>query len=591
MKLNTAVIVIVIAILLLGAPAFGQVIGPSDLALGQAAPAAAATPLPWFEDITRRAGIHFRTEASPTSQKYLIESMGGGVAVFDYDGDGRLDLFFVNGAKLTDPMPKDALPDKSDPRYWNRLYHNNGDGTFTDVTEKAGLRGRSYGMGVAVGDYDNDGHPDLYVTGLGSNALYHNNGDGTFTDVTAEAGVAASGWSTSAAFLDYDRDGYLDIFVTRYLVWDFSNNLWCGNGSRDMRAYCHPNLFKPATSILYRNNHDGTFTDVSEQAGISGHPGNGLGVAFNDYDHDGWPDIVVANDAQPQQLFRNLGNGKFEELGVTSGLAWDDDGRTFSGMGVDFRDYDNDGQPDLFITDLAMQGWALFRNVKGQFQYASAATGIDRISRRHSGWGTSFTDFDNDGWKDLFVVQSHVMDNIETTQPGLHYLEPPVMLRNVKGKFEDVSGSSGEVFSVPVAGRGAAIGDLDNDGFEDVVFTSLGGEARILHNGGNKNHWILINTIGTVSNRDGIGAQIHVVSESGQEQWEIVSTAGSYLSARDKRVHFGLGSDRKIKTLEITWPSGIIQRLDDVAADQILTVTEPVKARATTSPKVSEQAR
>jgi len=545
---------------------------------GQVKPVSAgAVSFPNFEDVTRRAGVHFRTEASPTSQKYLLETMGGGVAVFDYDGDGLLDLFFVNGAKLSDPMSKGAEPDKSDPRYWNRLYHNNGDGTYTDVTEKAGLRGCCYGMGVAVGDYDNDGHEDIYVTGWGSNTLYHNNGDGTFTDVTRKAGVAAAGWSTSAAFVDYNRDGYLDIFVTRYLVWDFSMNIWCGNGSKDMRAFCHPNLFRPATSILYRNNHDGTFTDVSEQAGISGHPGNGLGVAFNDYDHDGWPDIVVANDAQPQQLFRNLGNGKFEEVGVTRGLAWDDDGRTFSGMGVDFRDYDNDGWPDVFITDLATQSWALFRNVKGQFEYVSLMTGIEKISRQHSGWGTSFADFDNDGWKDLLVIQSHVMDNIEITQPGLHYLEPPVMLRNMKGRFEDVSATAGEAFAVPVAGRGAAIGDLDNDGFEDIVFTRLDGEARILHNAGNANHWILINTIGSVSNRDGIGAQIHIISESGLEQWDIVSSAGSYLSARDKRVHFGLGSDRMIKSLDINWPSGIVQHLTNVSADHILTVKEPAQ--------------
>jgi enediyne biosynthesis protein E4 len=286
---------------------------------------------------------------------------------------------------------------------------------------------------------------------------------------------------------------------------------------------------------------------------------------------------VVANDARPQQLFRNLGNGKFEEVGVNGGLAFDDDGRTFSGMGVDFRDYDNDGWPDVFITDLAMQSWALFHNVKGQFEYASEMSGIEKISRQHSGWGAGFTDFDNDGWKDLFVAQSHVMDNIEATQPGIPYLEPPAILRNLKGRFEDVSAISGESFAIPVVGRGVAVGDLNNDGFEDIVFTCLDGEARILQNGGNSNHWILIDTIGTVSNRDGIGAQVHIISGSGLQQWDIVSTAGSYLSARDKRVHFGLGHDRTIKTLEIDWPSGIAQRLSSVSADQILTVTEPVK--------------
>jgi len=533
------------------------------------------TGFPQFTDFAHRAGVQFRTETSATLQKYLLETMGGGVAIFDYDGDGLMDLFFVNGAQLGDPMSKGEEPDKSHPRYWNRLYHNNGDGTFTDVTEKAGLQGCCYGMGVAVGDYDNDGHPDLYVTGWKSNTLYHNNGNGTFSDVTKKAGVAAAGWSTSAAFVDYDGDGYLDIFVTRYLTWDFSSNIWCGDRDAKSRSFCHPNVFQPTTSILYRNNHDGTFTDVSVQAGLTTHPGNGLGVAINDFDRDGWLDIAVANDARPQQLFRNLGNGKFEEVGASSGLAWGDNGQTFSGMGIDFRDYDNDGWPDVFITDLAMQNWALFQNVKGQFQYASATAGIERVSLRHSGWGSSFVDLDNDGWKDLFVVQGHVMDDINTKQPGLRYLEPPVVLRNVRGKFEDVSADSGVVFQEPVAGRGEAVGDLDNDGFEDVVFTCLDGEARILHNGGNGNHWILIDTIGTISNRDGIGAQIHIKSESGLEQWDIVSSAGSYLSASDKRVHFGLGSDRMLQSIEIHWPSGVTQRLSDVRADQILTVKEP----------------
>jgi hypothetical protein len=546
----------------------------------QSPPLPAATDreeFPQFLDITQRAGVKFRTETSATAQKYLLETMGGGVAIFDYDGDGWMDIFFVNGAGLSDPMVEGAQPNKSDPKYWNRLYHNNRDGTFTDVTAKAGLAGCCYGMGVAVGDYDNDGYPDLYVTGWNSNTLYHNNGDGTFSDVTKHAGVSASGWSTSAAFVDFDRDGYLDIFVTRYLAWDFSQNIWCGDREAHSRSFCHPDLFQPVTSILYRNNHDGTFTDVSEHAGLTTHPGNGLGVAINDYDRDGWPDIVVANDARPQQLFRNLGNGKFEEIGVSSGLAWDDHGQTFSGMGIDFRDYDNDGWPDIFITDLAAQNWALFRNVNGQFRYVSAPAGIERISRRHSGWGTSLVDLDNDGWKDLIVAQSHVMDDIDATQPGLRYLEPPVVLRNVRGKFQDLSAESGKVFSVPVAGRGVAIGDLDNDGFEDIVLTCLNGEARILRNGGNGNHWILINTIGTSSNRDGIGAQIHITSESGLEQWDIVSTAGSYLSASDKRVHFGLGSERLLKSIEIRWPSGIIQHLSNVPADQILTVKEPDK--------------
>jgi enediyne biosynthesis protein E4 len=533
------------------------------------------TATPKFVDVAQIAGVHFRTETSATSQKYLVETMGGGVAVFDYDGDGRMDLFFVNGARLSDPMAKGERPDKSDPKYWNRLYHNNGDGTFTDVTEKSGLKGCCYGMGVAVGDFDNDGRPDLYVTGWDSNVLYHNNGDGTFSDVTASAGVRGGGWSTSAAFVDYDGDGYLDIFVTRYLAWDFSMNIWCGDPGRTARSFCHPNVFQPVTSILYHNNHDGTFTDVSEQAGINRHPGNGLGVAINDYDHDGRIDIAVANDARPQQLFRNLGNGKFEEVGAASGIAWGDNGETFSGMGIEFRDYENNGWPGILITDLANQSWDLFRNVKGLFQNVSAPSGIETLTLRHSGWGAKFVDLDNDGWKDLIAVQGHVMDDIAARQPGLLYQEAPVVFRNDRGTFRDISSISGPAFADPIVGRGAAVGDLNNDGFEDIVITALNGEAKILQNKGNGNHWILIRAVGTVSNRDGIGAQIHIRGESGLDQWDVVSGAGGYLSASDERVHFGLGGDRLVKSIDVRWPSGILQRLSDIAADQILTVREP----------------
>jgi enediyne biosynthesis protein E4 len=563
---------------LLRGAAFLALLGACALVMHRAARSEQARPAaawPRFTDVAHTAGIRFKTETSRTSQKYLVETMGGGVAVFDYDGDGRPDLFFVNGAALRDPMPSDAVPDKSDPRYWDRLYRNNGDGTFTDVTEKAGLRGCCYGMGVAVGDYDNDGRPDLYVTAWGANTLYHNNGDGTFTDVTRKAGVAGGGWSAGAAFSDVDQDGYLDLIVVRYLDWDFSMNIWCGERASGMRSFCHPDVFRPATHLLYHNLHDGTFADISRSSGIAEHPGNGLGVAVNDYDGDGRPDIVVANDARPQQLFHNAGGGKFTEEAMIAGLAFGDDGDAFSGMGVDFQDYDNDGRPDVLITDLATQKWALFRNLKGNFQYASQTSGIGNISRLHSGWGTGFVDFDNDGWKDLFAARSHVMDDIEKTQPGTRYLESPVLLRNAAGRFEDVSAVSGDPFGSAAAGRGAAFGALDNDGFVDVVLTVLDGEPRILHNGGNRNNWILINTVGTRCNRDGIGTQIHIVSESGAQQWRLVTTAGSYQSASDKRVHFGLGPDRVVRTIELTWPDGRRQRLSNVPANQILTVREP----------------
>ena len=350
--------------------------------------AAAAEPsLPVFEDIAEKIGVGFHCQGSPTSQKYLIETMVGGVAMFDYDGDGRLDLYFVNGAALEDPMPPGKTPDKSNPRFWNRLYHNDGGGKFSDVTEAAGVRGHSFGMGVAVGDYDNDGRPDLYVTNFGQNILYHNNGDGTFTDVTTKAGVAGGGWSASACFVDYDRDGWLDLLVSRYLQWSFSENPHCGGYGPGKRGYCHPNQFKPMTHLLYRNNRDGTFTDVSKESGIADSPGYGLGVCFNDYDHDGWPDLLVANDNSPQQLFHNLGNGRFEEVALGAGLAYDENGRTFSGMGADFEDYNNDGWADVLIGALANERYALFDNRKGAFVYQTGPSGLGAISATHSRLG------------------------------------------------------------------------------------------------------------------------------------------------------------------------------------------------------------
>lgn len=535
----------------------------------------APSSLPTYVDATARSGVKFKNDASLTSQKYLLESMCGGVAMLDYDGDGWLDLFFVNGAAIEDPMPADKMPDKSDPRYWNRLYHNNRDGTFTDVTEKAGVRGHSFGMGVAVGDYDNDGRADIYVTNFGRNILYHNNGDGTFTDVTERAGVAGSGWSTGACWVDYDRDGRLDLIVARYLEWDFATNVWCGLHKPGYRSYCHPDQFKPIAHLAFHNNGDGTFTDVSRASGIGLSPGKGLGVAINDFDLDGWPDILIANDSFPQQLFRNNRDGTFTEIGLKVGLAYDEDGKTFAGMGLDFDDYDNDGLPDVFIDALGNQKYALFRNAKGSFEYVTSTMGVAGITLQHSGWGTKFFDYDNDGWKDLFVGQGHVMDNIELTQPTLKHLERCLLMRNVAGKFQDVTEQSGETLLVARPARGVAFGDLDNDGFIDLAINCNNQPAVILHNeGGNGNHWLSINTVGVVSNRDGIGARIRIVGDSGAQQWGMVSTASSYLSANDKRVHFGLGKDKQARLVEIVWPSRAVQRMESVKADQILTIRE-----------------
>ncbi len=530
-----------------------------------------------FEDVTAKSGIRFKHETSRTRQKYLPESMGAGVAMFDYDNDGWLDLFFVNGAKLQDPMPRGSSPDKSDPRYWNRLYHNNRDGTFADVTEKAGLQGRLYGMGVATGDYDNDGYVDLLVTNLGGNILYHNNGDGTFTDVTAKAGVGGSGWCTGACFVDYDRDGRLDLIVSRYVQWDFSD-VYCGEHRPGYRAYCHPDQFEPITHLMFHNNGDGTFTDVSKKCGIASFPGKGLGVAIDDFDGDGWPDIFVANDSVAEQLFRDNHDGTFTEVALVSGLGYDQNGHAFAGMGADFGDYKNTGWPSVFVNALANQKYKLFRNDKGSFDDVTDSIGLGASTLSHSGWGAKWIDYDNDGWLDLFVAQGHVMDNIQLTEPTLRYLEPPLLLRNDQGRFSNVSPQGGSIFTTPIAARGAAFGDLDNDGLVDVAINCNDGPAIILRNRvGHGNHWLALNLIGSTSNRDAIGSRIRLLTESGQQQTRFVSTAGSYISASDKRAHFGLGSSKKIRLIEITWPSGIVQRLESVAVDQILTVKEPAR--------------
>jgi len=537
-----------------------------------AQPAPSNAPAGAFDEITKQLGINFQYQSSHTSRKYLLETMGAGVALFDYDNDGHLDIFLVNGAPLADPTPKGAIPKKTGPQYWNRLYHQKSDGTFEDVTEKAGLQGEGYGMGVAVGDYDNDGFEDLYVTAYGGNKLYRNNGNGTFTDVTEKAGVAGGGWSSSAAWVDLDGDGYLDLVVLRYMEWDF-DDFWCGEHKEGYRAYCHPDHFKPISPLVYHNNKDGTFTEVAEKVGLA-KPGKGLGLAIADYDRDGRIDLFVANDSMVEFLYHNKGDGTFEDQGLVSEVAVDIDGRTYAGMGVDFADYNNDGWPDLVVTDLANQRYALYQNTgDGSFNYVSLAAGLGQITLTHSGWGVRFLDYDNDGWKDLLIAQGHDLDTIELNFPNLHYREPMLLARNTGHGFVDVSAQSG-VFSQPWVARGMAIGDIDNDGRLDAVITTNDGPVHVLHNEtSNSNHWLLLNLVGHTSNRDAIGAEVTLVTASGS-QYATVSTASSYLSSSDKRVHFGLGKETSAQRVEIRWPSGIRQTIKDVRADQIVRIDE-----------------
>jgi hypothetical protein len=533
-------------------------------AMGIALPAT-----PSLFDAKHPRGLDFNHVNSPTPQKYLIETMGGGVALFDYNNDGLLDIFLVNSGQLTNPMHPPETFDRHDPRNWNRLYRQNPDGSFTDVTKEAGLANAgdgNYGMGVAVGDYDNDGFPDLYVTNYGKNTLYHNNGDGTFTDVTAKAGVEAGGWSCSAGFFDYDNDGHLDLFVTRYMLWDTQHSKICGN---EWQTYCPPAEFPSTTSILYRNRGDGTFEDVSQHSGIASLKGRALGVSFADYDGDGFTDIFVSNDGMRQFLFHNNGDGTFTERALEAGTALTADGKPLSGMGTVFQDYDNDGRPDILVTVLPREVYALFHNDgNGSFSYRSLQAGLGLLSAASSGWGVGFEDFDNDGWKDLFVAQSHVLDNVEAIDHMLHYKEPPLLALNRNGRFERADSG----ITSAIAGRGAAFGDLNNDGWMDVVVTSLGGEPLVLMNHGGTGHWLSISLRGTRSNRDGLGARVLV---NGQVRF--ATTSGSYISSSDKRLHFGLGA-AEIAKVEVHWPSGAHQILENVKADQFLEIREPEKS-------------
>jgi len=541
----------------------------------QVAQSPAAPPIR-FEDIAQKAGVHFVTENCPTPEKHQPETMIAGVALFDYDGDGLLDIYLVNGAE----MPS---LEKTGPKYWNRLYHNNGDGSFTDVTERAGVAGAGYGMGVAVGDYDNDGWADLFLANVNGNQLFHNNGDGTFTDVTAKAGLSGAMyngrkmWSIAAGWFDYNNDGLLDLFVANYVQWEPRYEPEC-TGLTGGRGYCHPNSFAPLPNTLYRNNGDGTFTDVSAETGISAVLGKGMGVVFADYDGDGFTDVFVANDNSPNLLFHNLGGKRFEEVGLQAGVAYNEEGAALAGMGADFRDVNNDGLPDIWHTAIENETFPLFLNQgNGAFSNASDRSQLANLTRLMSGWSNGVVDLDNDGWKDLVVARGNVMDNIEQVSRHFHYAEPNSVFRNLgNGRFEDVSATAGVDFTRPAPNRGLAYGDLFNDGRMDVVVTFLGGPVRIFRNVTQTgNHWILLKLAGTKSNRMGIGAQIRVITDDGRTLYNEATTSTGYAASSDPRVHFGLGKSRMIKEVEIRWPSGMRQELHDVTADRVLQVTEP----------------
>ena len=533
-----------------------------------------------FVDVTGPAGIRFIHENAYSEQKYLIETMGAGCGWIDYDQNGLLDLYLVNGCRPDHPSR-------------SALYRNNGDGTFTDVTAHAGVGAEGlFGMGVAVGDFDNNGFPDLFVLGYGRCILYHNNGDGTFTDVSARAGVANRGrWASSAAWFDYDNDGLLDLVGGQLLDWTPQTNFYCGNRGPGMRSYCHPNDYHGQAPTLYRNNGDGTFTDVSKPSGLAAKPSNGLGVVTFDYDDDGWQDIFIANDAQPNSLFHNNRDGTFTDVGYEAGAAVSEDGLTESGMGTDAADATGNGRMDLIVTHLDQQLARFYRNLgHGQFEDATFSSKLGYETFHASEFGAKFLDYDNDGCRDVFMAAGHVLDNIERYRAGIRFAEPKLMFRNAGGGiFVNVSDQLGPDFQTPTVGRGAAVGDFDNDGDLDILVSNNGGPPQLLRNdGGNAGHWLQVLLIGTRSNRDGVGARVKVVAGD-LTLCDQRKGGMSYQSAQDPRLHFGLGNRTMVDALEIRWPSGLATRLTGIAANQIIAVKEGAGIVPRVFPRVGER--
>jgi hypothetical protein len=569
--------------------AFSIAVALLGWAFGSAAGADAVDPIR-FESIAERAGIRFVVDNSVTRARHLIETMIAGVGVFDYDNDGKPDIYFVNGARIPEEihyLEGARIPNlvKSAPKFHNALYRNQGDGTFADVTARAGVPGEGYGMGVATADFDNDGFADLFLPGVNRNILYRNKGDGTFEDVTKRAGLEGIDpkWgkmlAVAAGWFDYDNDGHLDLFVVNYILWDLATEPVCGDANAGYRTYCDPRLYQGLPNTLYHNNGDGTFADVSQRSGIAAHIGKGMGVAFADYDQDGDLDVFVTNDTEPNFLFRNDGRGKFEEVGLSAGIAYNDDGRALSSMGADFRDFDNDAREDVFFSALANETFPLFRNLgQGFFLDVTHRSFVAKATLTSSGWSAGLFDFNNDGHKDILVAGGDVQDNTELFSSRKSKQRNLVLANLGTGKFIDYTNRAGDALRREALHRGLAFGDFDGDGRVDAVLTRLNEPAELLRNTSPAaNHWLAFRLIGRQSNRDAIGARIHVVSESGLQQWNHVTTSTGYACSSEETVFFGLGQDNAVKRVEIRWPSGVVQELKDVRADRYLNLEEPAK--------------